>query len=64
MPTQIVSSVITWALPQSDGSMNIRETFTDDLGNIYQSDYNAPAGYDINTRLANDAANLTAGFIS
>ena len=61
-PTQIVSSVLTWDLVQVDGTHNVRETHTDDQGNTYVVDYNAPDGYDSATRLANDAADLTASF--
>lgn len=62
LPTTIVSSVITNNLPQIDGTSNILETHIDDLGNQYQFSYEAPAGYDVEARLAQRAQDLINQF--
>jgi hypothetical protein len=56
----IISSTIVWQLPQVDGSYNVRMEYTDDQGNVYDLDLNAPANMDLNARLAQGQADLEA----
>jgi hypothetical protein len=54
----IVSSVIEWQNPQSDGTYNVRELHTDSYGLTYTFDYILDAKTNANTHLSNDAAGL------
>ncbi len=54
----IISSNIEWALPQIDGTSNVREVHTDDTGKSYIFDYQADAGMDLDARLAARAGEL------
>lgn len=56
----IVSSIIVWDLPQTDGRHVVREEHADDQGNVYDFDYIAEIGMDINARLAARAIELGA----
>ena len=59
MPT--ISGFLVWMLPQTDGTILVREGFNDEQGGVYPSiDYEAPVEYDINSRLSNDIAALQA----
>jgi hypothetical protein len=57
----IVSSIITWDLLQSDGRRNVRETHTDDQGVDYIFDYWSEVDTDINAKLAARAQELNDG---
>ncbi len=54
----IITSVILWDLPQSDGRRVVREQHTDDAGGIQTFDYVAETDTDINAKLAARAAEL------
>ena len=56
----IISSVITWNLPQDDGRRIVRETHTDDQNNQYTLDYMAAPTTDLNANLTIHAAQLNA----
>ena len=56
----ILSSTFIYANVQDDGRTVVKECHTDDLGNEYYVDYVAEVGYDINARLAQDAADIQA----
>lgn len=56
----IISSVILWNLPQADGSSNVREEHVDDQGNVFNFDYSAPSGFDVDSRLSSRADELNA----
>jgi hypothetical protein len=60
----ILSSVITQDLPQDDGRRIVRETHTDDQGNVYVFDYMAEISTDINAKLTARASDLNAGMMN
>lgn len=55
MTVNIVSSVIANSLLQIDGRHVMRETHTDDQGNVYHVDYVAEVGTDLNAMLTQHA---------
>lgn len=58
MTASITSSIIVFANPQKDGTINVREQHQDSLGNYYYFDYVATAQTDQQAHLTADAATI------